>query len=199
MVQSVLGSLILGYRPLWNRARKLAAIQLYVHSEASALVDTAHLLEVRELRHLHAIEPDLPAQAPGAQRGVLPVVFDKADVVFLEVKTQGLKRPEVQLQDVGWRRFEHHLILVIVLEAVGVLAIASIFGTTAGLHIRGLPGLWAQGTQEGGGVTGTGPDFHVIGLQQRTALCVPVALESKNQLLEGQHGQALVAKGNSNG
>ena len=40
MVQSVLGSLILGYRPLWNRARKLAAIQLYVHSEASALVDT---------------------------------------------------------------------------------------------------------------------------------------------------------------
>ena len=44
MVQSVLGSLILGYRPLWNRARKLAAIQLYVHSEASALVDTAHLL-----------------------------------------------------------------------------------------------------------------------------------------------------------
>ena len=24
MVQSVLGSLILGYRPLWNRARKLA-------------------------------------------------------------------------------------------------------------------------------------------------------------------------------
>src|SRR3989344_1732549 len=42
MIQSVLGSLILGYRPLWNRARKLAAIQLYVHSEASALVDTAH-------------------------------------------------------------------------------------------------------------------------------------------------------------
>ena len=44
MVQSVLGSLILGYRPLRNQARKLAAIQLYVHPEASATVNTAHLL-----------------------------------------------------------------------------------------------------------------------------------------------------------
>jgi len=44
MVQSVLGSLILGYRPLWNRARKLAGIQLYAHNEASATVDGGHLL-----------------------------------------------------------------------------------------------------------------------------------------------------------
>lgn len=44
MVQSVLGSLILGYRPLWNRARKLAAIQLYAHNEASVSVDGSHLL-----------------------------------------------------------------------------------------------------------------------------------------------------------
>ena len=44
MVQSVLGSLILGYRPLWSRARKLAGIQLYAHNEPSAVVDGAHLL-----------------------------------------------------------------------------------------------------------------------------------------------------------
>lgn len=44
MVQSVLGSLILGYRPLWNRARKLAGIQLFAHNEASAVVDATHLL-----------------------------------------------------------------------------------------------------------------------------------------------------------
>lgn len=44
MVQSVLGSLILGYRPLWNRARKLSGIQLYVYSDASAVVDAPHLL-----------------------------------------------------------------------------------------------------------------------------------------------------------
>lgn len=44
MVQSVLGRLILGYRPLWGRARKLAGIQLFVHSDPAAMVDTAHLL-----------------------------------------------------------------------------------------------------------------------------------------------------------
>ena len=44
MVQSVLGSLILGYRPLWNRARKLAGIQLYAQNEANTVVDAAHLL-----------------------------------------------------------------------------------------------------------------------------------------------------------
>lgn len=50
MVQSVLGSLILGYRPLWNRARKLAGIRLYAQNEAAAVVDAAHLLRtVQEL------------------------------------------------------------------------------------------------------------------------------------------------------
>jgi EAL and modified HD-GYP domain-containing signal transduction protein len=34
MVQSVLGSLILGYRPLVEPARKLAGMQLYVHNES---------------------------------------------------------------------------------------------------------------------------------------------------------------------
>ncbi|MDD2547224.1 MAG: HDOD domain-containing protein [Burkholderiaceae bacterium] len=44
MVQSVLGSLILGYRPLWNRARRLSGIQLYARNESSPSVDAAHLL-----------------------------------------------------------------------------------------------------------------------------------------------------------
>ena len=44
MVQSVLGSLTLGYRPLWSRSRKLAGIQLYIHHNATGFVDTGHLL-----------------------------------------------------------------------------------------------------------------------------------------------------------
>ena len=50
MVQSVLGSLILGYRPLWNPSRKLAGIQLFAHNESSAVVDAGHLLRtIQEL------------------------------------------------------------------------------------------------------------------------------------------------------
>ncbi|MBS0390313.1 MAG: HDOD domain-containing protein [Comamonadaceae bacterium] len=48
MVQSVLGSLVLGYRPLWNAARKLAGVQLYVHGQGTALVDAPHLLRTIE-------------------------------------------------------------------------------------------------------------------------------------------------------
>ncbi len=43
MAQSVLGSLTLGYRPLWNRARALAGIQLYVHADDDG-IDGQHLL-----------------------------------------------------------------------------------------------------------------------------------------------------------
>ena len=44
MVQSVLGSLILGYRPLWGRSRSMVGIQLYVREEGTAQVDAPHLL-----------------------------------------------------------------------------------------------------------------------------------------------------------
>lgn len=37
MVQSVLGSLTLGYRALWGRSRALAGVQLYVAQAAQAI------------------------------------------------------------------------------------------------------------------------------------------------------------------
>ncbi len=49
-------------------------------------IDAAHLLEVSELRHLHAIEPNFPAQAPCTQSWIFPIVFDKTDVVLFKVK-----------------------------------------------------------------------------------------------------------------
>jgi hypothetical protein len=45
-------------------------------------IEAADLLEIGELRHLHAVAPHLPAEAPGAQRRALPVVLDEADVVL---------------------------------------------------------------------------------------------------------------------
>lgn len=44
MVQSVFGSLTLGYRPLWGRARRLAGIELYVHEDAAGSADMPHFL-----------------------------------------------------------------------------------------------------------------------------------------------------------
>lgn len=48
MVQSVLTSLTLGYRPLWSRARRLAGVQLFVHEEPGRNADMPHLLRIIE-------------------------------------------------------------------------------------------------------------------------------------------------------
>src|SRR5699024_5182272 len=60
-------------------------------------VQAANLLKIRELCDLHAVEPDFPAQAPCAQRGVLPVVFDKADIMLGGVDTDFSQGPDVQV------------------------------------------------------------------------------------------------------
>ena len=66
---------------------------LQVHAEALQAVgkldrdglelDPARLLEIGVLGDLHPVYPDLPAEAGGAQAGVLPVVLDEAHVVLL--------------------------------------------------------------------------------------------------------------------
>src|SRR5581483_11812043 len=43
--------------------------------------EAAHLLEIGELAHLHAVEPDLPAEPGGAEGRTLPIILDEADVV----------------------------------------------------------------------------------------------------------------------
>ena len=148
-------------------------------------IDAADLLEVGELRHFHAVHPDLPAQTPGAQRRVFPIVFNEANVIFLQIETQGFERAEIEFQNIVRRRFQHDLILVIVLHAVRVFAIATILRPARRLHVGGLPGLGTNGAQEGGGVAGAGADFHVVRLQKRTALIVPVGLQTQNGFLKG--------------
>jgi hypothetical protein len=127
------------------------------------------------------------SQPPTAQRRVLPVVLDEAHVVLFEVEAQRLQAAQVQLEDVGRRGFQHHLVLVVVLQTVRVLAVAAVLGTAAGLHVGRFPRLGPQRAQEGRRVAGAGADFHVVGLQQRAALAVPVVLEREDDLLEAAH------------
>jgi hypothetical protein len=124
---------------------------LQVHGEALDSVrdltgdrialDPANLLEVGELRDLHAVQPHFPPQAPGAQRLDSPIVLDETDVVVLEVEAQGFERAQVELENIPRRWLEHDLVLVVVLHPVGIVAVAAILRTARGLHVRGLPGL----------------------------------------------------------
>ena len=149
-------------------------------------LDAAHLLEVRKLRDLHAVEPDLPAKAPGAQGRALPVVLDKTDVMVVGVQTDSGKRPQVELLGVDRRGLDEHLELIVVLHAVGVLAVAAVGGTAAGLRIAGAPLGGTERAQRGRGMEGTGTDLGVIGLHNDAALLAPVLLEAQDDVLEGK-------------
>ena len=104
------------------------------------------------------------------------------------VDADGLQRAQVQFLEVFRVGLQDHLELVVVLQTVWVLAVATVGGTAARLHVRRVPGFRAHGAEEGGGVEGAGAYFHVVGLQHHTALIGPVFLQGEDQVLEGGHG-----------
>ncbi len=48
MTKSVLGTIVLGYRPLWSRQRELAGVQLFIEVDPVHPVDARHLLRTLE-------------------------------------------------------------------------------------------------------------------------------------------------------
>ena len=67
MTQSVLGSITMGYEPLWNQWRKRIGVRLWLDPESSSAVDAKHLIESlqelwpapKEICLLHARSPGL--------------------------------------------------------------------------------------------------------------------------------------------
>ena len=82
------------------------------------------------------VEPDLPAEAPRAQRGRLPVVLHEADVVTARIDAERLRRlSRYSCLDVVGRRLEDDLELVVSLQPVRVLAVAAVGGPPRRLHV----------------------------------------------------------------
>lgn len=72
MIASVLGSITLGYRPLWNAARNLAAVQLFIEGRADASIDAEHLLNaLQEHRKSSAPPLLLSVKSPALLRDLL--------------------------------------------------------------------------------------------------------------------------------
>src|SRR5439155_16507128 len=85
------------------------------------------------------------------------------------------------------RGLEHHLVLVVMLQAIGILAVAAVLWPARRLHIRRVPGLRTDRAQESRRMKGTCADLHVVGLQQHAAAAVPERVQLENQLLESKH------------
>ena len=167
---------------------------LHIHGEALEAVgefagdrrafEACDLLEIGELRHLHAVAPAFPAEAPGAERRALPVVLDEAHVVKLHVEADGGERLQVEVLQVGRRRLDDDLELVIVLEPVGVLAVAAVLRPARRLDIGGLPRTRPERAERRRRMKRAGAHLDVIGLQDGAAVVRPIALKRQDQALE---------------
>ncbi len=146
--------------------------------------DASDLLEISELRNFHAVTPAFPAEAPRPERRALPVVLDKADVMQRRVDADGLERLQIQILNVRRRRLQDHLELIVVLQAVRILAIAAILRAARRLHISRIPALRAERAKRRRRMERTRADFHVVGLQDDAAMVGPIALQRQDQALK---------------
>ncbi len=147
-------------------------------------LQAAGLLKVGELRDLHAVEHHLPADAPGAERRRLPVVFLEADVMLARVDAAGLEAVEIELLDLVRRGLENHLELMVLEQPVRVLAESSVGRPPRGLHVGDVPVSGAEHAQKRLGVHRPGTDLDVERLLQRAAARGPEFGQLENQTLE---------------
>ena len=150
-------------------------------------IDAAALLEVGELGHLHAIQPDLPAHTPGTEGWGLPVVLDEANVVVLGANAQGLERSQIGLLNRVRTGLNQHLVLEVVLGPVRVIAVAAIGGPATGLRVGHRPGLRPDGPQHRVGAHRPGALLRVVGLKDQATPLSPEAVQGLDDVLE-MHG-----------
>src|SRR5260221_1596064 len=149
-------------------------------------LEPADLLEVSELGHLHPVAPDLPAEAPGAERGTLPIVFDETDVVLERVDADFAKTAEIQLLQIVRARLQHDLILVVMAEAAGIFSVSAVGRAAARLGISGAPPVGPKRAQHRRRMEGPRPHLHVIGLEDHAPLRAPIMVQGEDQVLETQ-------------
>ncbi len=140
--------------------------------------------KVRELRDLHAVEPHFPTETPCTQRGRFPVVFDKANVVLFAFDAEREQGFQINLLRITGIGLEDDLKLRVLLQPIGIVAIAAIVGADGRLDVGHVPWLRPQHAQGGGGIHRARADLMIVGLPQRAAAAGPVILQRENDLLK---------------
>src|SRR3546814_6241145 len=86
-------------------------------------------------------------EPPRTQRRAFPIVLDEANIVHAEIDPDRGQAAQIDILNVRRAGFEHHLILVIMLEPVGILAVAAVGRAAARLNEGGIPRIGAERTQ----------------------------------------------------
>ena len=158
-----------------------------ISTEIGLEVDAAHLLEVGELGDLQAVEHHLPADAPRAERRRLPVVFLEPDVVLARLDAARLEALQVERLDLVGRGLHDHLELVVLEEAVRVLAEPPVVGPPRRLDVGDVPVARPEHAQRRLRVGGAGADLEIERLLDQAALRGPELREREDEILK-RHG-----------
>ncbi len=106
--------------------------------------------------------------------------------MFGEANPSGAKTLQINILDVGRRRLEDYLQLRVLIKAIGILAVAAVGGSPAGLSvgdaIRGGP----DDAEKSFGMHGARADLDVIRLIENTAAASPEFLQAQNEVLKGK-------------
>ena len=141
-------------------------------------VDAADLLKVGELRDLETIEQHLPADAPRAERRRFPVVFFEPDVVGARIDADRLEALQIDLLHLVGRRLENHLKLMVLEDAIRILAEAAVIGAPRRLHVGHVPRLRAEHAQQRFGMRRAGANLEVERLLNDASLRRPEGAQS---------------------
>ena len=94
MTQSVVGSLTLSYRPLWNKMRELAAVQLFVEVVQGGAIDAVHLVEA--LQELSSMDtPQLLLSMHNRRLLSDMLAHAPAGDYWIEVRGEWLSEPDI--------------------------------------------------------------------------------------------------------
>ena len=104
--------------------------------------------------------------------------------MFLRVNAQLFQALQIEALNIVGGRFQHHLILVVVLHTVGIFAVSTVGRSATGLRIGGTPGFRTEGTEKRGRMECSRAHFQVIGLMDDTPAVGPKTMQGQNEVLE---------------
>src|SRR5580704_9785502 len=105
----------------------------------------------------------------------------------MKVNADGSETAEVLIDDIGGRGLEDDLQLRVLVEAIGIVAIAAVGWPSAGLDVGDAVRLGSKNAQKSLGAHGAGADFDVIRLLNDAAAFGPILFEVEDDLLESGH------------
>ena len=97
------------------------------------------------------------------------------------------KALKIQILRIRRRRFQHHLILKIMLKAIRIISISSIGWSSTGFNIGGTPGLRADRAKKCRRIKRPSPFFSIIRLSQNAVAGFPELMKRENNILKGHN------------